>query len=125
LESDCGPEITEAKKSIITFFARCIDFLMKSSSQFIKGGKLSTYNQFGCDLFLAGAAEAYAEGKAMPDRNKEIMAAVIRAAGRGNDRAAQFADKHENYLLEPRYLDMFRAGREAMGIYLKDENLRA
>ncbi len=124
LEGDSGPEITEAKKSIITFFARCVDFLMKSSSQFLKGGKLSTFNQFGCDLFLAGAAEAYAERKSMPDRNKEIMAAVIRAAGRGNDRAAQFADKHENYLLEPRYLDMFRAGREAMAIYLKDEDLR-
>ena len=124
LEADGGPEITEAKKSIITFFANCVNFLMKSSSQFLKGGKLSTFNQFGCDLFLAGAAEAYAERKAMPDRNKEIMAAVIRAAGRGNDRAAQFADKHENYLLEPRYLDMFRAGREAMAIYLKEEDLR-
>jgi adenylate cyclase len=124
LESDGGPEITEAKKSIITFFARCVDFLMKTSSQFVKGGKLSTFNQFGCDLFLAGAAEAYAERKEMAGRNKEIMAAVIRAAGRGNDRAAQFADKHENYLLEPRYLDMFRAGREAMSIYLKDEELR-
>lgn len=125
LETDAGPEIVEAKKSIITFFARCVDFLMKTSSQFLKGGKLSTYNQFGCDLFLAGAAEAYAERKEMGGRNKEIMAAVIRAAGRGSDRAAQFADKHENYLLEPRYLDMFRAGREAMAIYLKDEDLRA
>lgn len=124
-EPDTSPDVTEAKKSIITFFARCVDFLMKTSSQFIKGGKLSAYNQFGCDLFLAGAAEAYAERRAMPEKNKDIMAAVIRAAGRGNDRASQFADKHENYLLEPRYLDMFRAGREAMTIFMKDEDLRA
>ena len=119
-----GPDVVEAKKLIMTFFTRCVDFLMKSSSQFLKGGKLSTYNHFGCDLFLAGAAEAYAERKAMTEKSKEIMAAVIRAAGRQNDRAAQFADKHENYLLEPRYLDMFRAGREAMSIYLKDDDLR-
>ncbi len=124
-EPDASPDVVEAKKSIITFFARCVDFLMKTSSQFIKGGKLSAYNQFGCDLFLAGAAEAYAERKTMPEKNREIMAAVIRAAGRGNDRASQFAEKHENYLLEPRYLDMFRAGREAMTIFMKDEDLRA
>ena len=71
------------------------------------------------------ALEAYAERKTMPEKNREIMAAVIRAAGRGNDRASQFAEKHENYLLEPRYLDMFRAGREAMTIFMKDEDLRA
>jgi adenylate cyclase len=85
---------------------------------------LSTYNHFGCDLFLAGAAEAYAERQQLPDKTKEIMAAVIRAAGRANDRASQFADKHENYLLEPRYLDMFRAGRDAMTVYMKDEEMR-
>ncbi|MSP21222.1 MAG: adenylate/guanylate cyclase domain-containing protein [Alphaproteobacteria bacterium] len=119
-----APEVIEAKKLIIKFFAQCVDFLMKTSSQFLKGGKLSTFNQFGCDLFLAGAAEAYAERKSIPEKNREIMAAVIRAAGRGNDRASQFADKHENYLLEPRYLDMFRAGREAMTVFLKDEDLR-
>ena len=119
-----GPEVAEAKKSIMMFFARCVDFLMKSSSQFLKGGKLSTYNHFGCDLFLAGASEAYAERTQMPDKTKEIMAAVIRAAGRPNDRASQFADKHENYLLEPRYLDMFRAGRDAMLVFMKDDDLR-
>ncbi len=119
-----GPEVAEAKKSIMMFFARCVDFLMKSSSQFLKGGKLSTYNHFGCDLFLAGASEAYAERTQMPDKTKEIMAAVIRAAGRANDRASQFADKHENYLLEPRYLDMFRAGRDAMLVFMKDDDLR-
>ena len=94
-----GPDVAEAKRNIMTFFARCVEFLMKSSSQFLKGGKLSTYNHFGCDLFLAGAAEAYAERQQLPDKTKEIMAAVIRAAGRANDRASQFADKHENYLL--------------------------
>lgn len=118
-------EVAEARKSIMTFFVRCVDFLMKSSSQFLKGGKLSAYNSFGCDLFLAGASEAYAERRQMPDKTKDIMAAVIRSAGRANDRASQFADKHENYLLEPRYLNMFRAGREAMIALMNDDDLRA
>ena len=118
-------DVAEAKKSIMTFFTHCVDFLKKTSSQFLKSGKLDTFNRFGCDLFLAGASEAYAERKAVAEKGKDIMAAVLRAAGRENDRAAQFADKHENYLLETRYLDMFRAGREAMTIFLKDEELRA
>ena len=123
-EPTFGPEVEDGKKSVMTFFSRCIDFLMKTSSSFMKGGKFSSYNHFGCDLFLAGAAEAYAESRGMADKKLDVMASVVAATGRPWDRAKQFAEKHDGYLLEPRYLDMFRSGRDAMQIFLKDEDMR-
>ena len=51
----------EAKKSVMTFFALCLEFLKQSGSKYLKGGKFSSVNHFGSDLYLAGAAEAYVE----------------------------------------------------------------
>ena len=124
---ELGPEGEEAKKSVMTFFALCLEFLGKTDSKFLKRGKLSSsYNHFGADLFLAGAAEAYGELKGMADASmSEVMAACVESAGRDRNRASEFAKKYEGYLMEPKYLEMFRSGRDAMMPFQKDEELRA
>lgn len=120
-----APALEAAKKSVMTFFARCLEFLSNTKSKFLSSGKLSTYDHFGTDLFLAGAAEAYSEKNGTPNEMAAIVAACVQATGRSGDKATEFAGKYEGYLMEPRYLGMFRAGRDAMGSFLRDEELRA
>ena len=120
-----SPALAAATKSVMTFFARCLEFLANTKSKFLSSGKLSTYDHFGTDLFLAGAAEAYSEKNGTPDQMAAIVAACVQATGRSGDKATEFAGKYEGYLMEPRYLGMFRAGREAMASFLRDEELRA
>ena len=55
----------------------------------------------------------------------KVIEGCVQATGRSADRASQFSVKYDSYLLEPRYLDMFRSGRDAMNTFMRDEVLRA
>ena len=61
----------------------------------------------------------------MADKMPALLATCTEAAGRPRERAQEFANKYEGYLMEPRYLGMFRSGRDAMASFLRDADLRA
>jgi adenylate cyclase len=124
-EEPLSEEVVEAQKSVMSFMGLSMEFITDNNAELVKGGKLSAFNQFGTDLFLAGAAEAYSETHGIKDDMPKVIKTCVEGMGRTADRAGQFSDKYDSYLLEPRYLDMFRSGREAMASSMRDEVMRA
>ena len=123
-EQPASEEVVEAQKSVMSFMGLSMEFITDNNPELVKGGKLSAFNQFGTDLFLAGAAEAYSESHGIKDDMPKVIKTCVEAMGRSSDRAGQFSDKYDSYLLEPRYLDMFRSGREATSSSMRDEMMR-
>ena len=123
-EQPASEEVVEAQKSVMSFMGLSMEFITDNNPELVKGGKLSAFNQFRTDLFLAGAAEAYSESHGIKDDMPKVIKTCVEAMGRSSDRAGQFSDKYDSYLLEPRYLDMFRSGREAMSSSMRDEMMR-
>jgi len=124
-EEPLSEEVVEAQKSVMSFMGLSMEFITANNEELVKGGKLSAFNQFGTDLFLAGAAEAYSETHGIKNDMPKVIKTCVEGMGRTADLAGQFSGKYDSYLLEPRYLDMFRAGREAMSSSMRDEVMRA
>jgi adenylate cyclase len=84
--------------------------------------QLDTFSKFGINLFLAGANESAREsGHLSADEASTILADCVQVLGTNEDRARLFADSYESYLIDPKYLGMIEAGRDAMARYLKNE----
>ena len=83
--------------------------------------KFDSLNKFGCHLFLAGAAEgASRQGGLSHDQFVVMLGKAVEVLGSNPDVAIKFSEKYEEYLLEPKYAAMFRAGGEAIEMFLKD-----
>ena len=118
-------QVAEARVSLVKFFERCMAYIMAADPS-MKAGSVDAVTSFGCQLFFAGAAEIVATNKQVNMKHLgKILEPVAVALGQKKERAQQFADKYESYLLEPAYLDMFRAGREAMQTVFDDEKKAA
>ena len=123
-ESDDGgisAKLNETRAQLVKFFERCMAYVMAADPD-MKKGRLDAITSFGCQLFFAGAAEVLVkENRMAPGEMGKVLAPCAVALGQSKEQVAKFAEKYESYLLEPGYLDMFRAGREAMQTALKDE----
>ena len=108
-------EVKDSRKGLMTF-------LQGSLAGMVKGGfQLDSINKFGCHLFLAGACEAQARRAGLNhDQFVELLANSIGVLGSSAGVAHKFGEKYEEYLLEPRYAEMFKAGGNAMESYLVD-----
>jgi class 3 adenylate cyclase len=121
LDPATGDKVAQARVALVAFFERCMAFVMASDPEMSKG-RVDAVTSFGCQLFFAGAAEVLANGQRINlEHLGRIIEPVAVALGQDKKRAKQFAEKYESYLLEPSYLDMFRAGREAMQTVIDDE----
>ncbi len=85
--------------------------------------KMDNFNKFGVNLFLAGACETLAQSRELDVRSRsKVLADSVRVMGFKKSHAATFADKYEDYLMQdPRYMQMFQAGRNAMNTFYQDE----
>ncbi len=85
--------------------------------------QLDTFNRFGVNLFLAGAAESLGKDKGLPHEDIAlILAEAVVQVGTGADQAVKFAEAYENYLLNARYMEMFETGRMAVNSFLEDDS---
>ena len=86
----------------------------------LTGGRLDGFNAFGCNLFLAGACEGVAKARELAEEDaREVLGDCLEVLIRSPERAARFAERYEEYLLEPTYCDMFEAGRKALDAFLE------
>jgi len=121
LDPATGDKVSKARVTLVSFFERCMAFVMASDPEMSKG-RVDAVTSFGCQLFFAGAAEVISNSQRINlEHLGRVLEPVAVALGQDKSRAKQFADKYESYLLEPSYLDMFRAGREAMQTVIDDE----
>ena len=104
-------------------------FMLKFLSQGLEGSqtdkkKLDNFNKFGVNLYLAGACEVISQKRDLNVRARsKILGDAVQVMGFKKSHAASFSDRYEEYLMaDARYMQMFQSGRNAMNIYLTDEN---
>lgn len=83
---------------------------------------LDAYHKFGVNLYVAGACDACSEKNALEQRDgRAVLRDRISALGANKSMADTFCKNVDSYILEPKYKDMYGAGRESMDAYLRDE----
>lgn len=112
-----SPAGQQQKMRMMTFLAGAID-AVKSS------GTIDTFSRFGINLYVAGAVGALATTQAIDDADAQIILAEGAVTlGTPWDMARKFAVNADSYLMQPRYLEMYEAGRRSMMAFLEgDEN---
>ncbi|MBC7906829.1 MAG: adenylate/guanylate cyclase domain-containing protein [Rhodospirillaceae bacterium] len=80
---------------------------------------MDSYTKFALHLYLAGAVETLCEFKKQGDIAKaKLVELALETLGTRGELARKFYEKLEEYLLEPRYLGVVQAGRNAMGDFM-------
>ena len=118
-EEDDAP-VDESGESFKQAKVQVMKFLESSLAGMMKGGfKLDGISKFGCHLFLAGASEGLGRASGLGEKEfVRILETCVGVLGSGPDIAKKFGEKYEEYLLEPAYAKMFRAGGSAMEGFL-------
>lgn len=100
-----------------------LKFLEGSLATFMKDGfQLDAISKFGCHLFLAGAAEAIGRENELDQKEFiKILETSVSVLGSDAEVVRRFGEKYDEYLLEPSYARMFKAGGDAMGKFVAGE----
>lgn len=110
-----APDMERRRMTVLRFLNGAVGFLKKERPQ------LDRYNIFGLDLMLAGAIEMLGEQqRSEADSNFTLLREAIEILGSSTATADAFCDQYDQYLREPRYLQMVQAGRDAMAEFLQD-----
>lgn len=87
---------------------------------------MDNYNKFALHLYLAGGVETLCE---MRKRNnstqQQLVTSALGTLGTAPDVAGRFHDKLGEYLMEPRYMQVMQAGRNAMAEFLSGREAEA
>lgn len=104
------------KLRMMTFFRAVLDEAKNA------GIRLDTFARFGFNLFLAGAIDVLGGATGL-QRNEvgKILQDMVELLGARGPQAKAFAFAFEDYLLNPRHLAMFEAGRHAMLPFLEGD----
>lgn len=80
---------------------------------------MDAFTKFALHLYMAGAVETLCDFRKLGDSAKaKLVGVALETLGTRGDLARKFYDKLEEYLLEPRYLGVVQAGRDAMGDFM-------
>ncbi len=96
--------------------------MMKFLGEALKRADLKSmdnFNKFGVNLFLAGSCEALSkEHKLDESTTAQVLSEIVQVVGFKKEHAESFSGKYQEYLLaDPRYMQMFQAGRNSMNTY--------
>ncbi|MCR6632361.1 MAG: adenylate/guanylate cyclase domain-containing protein [Magnetospirillum sp.] len=87
---------------------------------------MDALTKFALHLYLAGAVETLCDFRKLGDAAKsKLVALALETLGTRADLALKFYDKLEEYLMEPRYLGVVQAGRDAMGDFMLGDETNA
>ena len=80
---------------------------------------MDAFTKFALHLYIAGAVEALCDFKKLGESAKtKLVSLALETLGTRGDLARKFYEKIEEYLMEPRYLGVVQAGRDAMGDFM-------
>ncbi|MFH1803864.1 MAG: adenylate/guanylate cyclase domain-containing protein [Pseudomonadota bacterium] len=110
------PALHATRQTMKSFISGSIETIRRN----IPG--MDAYHKFGINLYVAGACDACSEKNALPMQDgRIILKDCITALGANGSMADTFCKNVDQYLLEPKYKDMYGAGRSSMDSYMKDE----
>jgi class 3 adenylate cyclase len=108
--------------------AASVENLQPSVMRFLDGAvaqakvlvpNMDAFTKFALHLYLAGAVETLCDFKKLGEGAKaKLVGVALETLGTRGDLARKFYEKLEEYLLEPRYLGVVQAGRDAMGDFM-------
>jgi adenylate cyclase len=127
-EGTAGPPSPEEGRKVEAQKRVMMNFLDKGLRQVqASRPRLDNFNKFGVNLFVAGACEALGTEASLSRYSiANILRESVKVLGNRDEVADTFAEKYDAYLVsDPRYLQMFHAGRHAMSTYLKAEDAAA
>ena len=109
-------EMRAMRKRMRDFITGSIEAIQHKITSF------DTYHKFGVNLYVAGACDACSERHDVDQKDgRVILRDCISAMGANKSMAETFCKNVDNYILEPKYKDMYGAGRRSMDDYIKDE----
>ena len=85
--------------------------------------KMDAFNKFGVNLFLAGACEGLARSRDLDEASTtRILSDSVQIIGFKKEQADSFSQKCDEYLLaDPRYMQMYHEGRNAMNAHVSGD----
>ena len=103
------PQAEKQKANLMGFISRGLEGVMQ------KRPKLDTFNKFGVNLYIAGAADALSQASNLSEEEgNAIFIDSVGILGTKPDQAQKFIDGMHEYLGNPKYMSMIESGREAM-----------
>ncbi len=85
------------------------------------GRPLDAFNRFGLTLYFAGAAEYLASRDGVSrDAMQEILSGHVQMLGHTPDMARGFCANIDEYLVNPKYFQMYESGRSAVVQHLQE-----
>ena len=117
-EDEEPPAIVDAGdvgKDLLRFIGGSLEPLAEA------GRQLDAFNRFGLTLYFAGAAEYLAARDGMPrDVLQEVLATHVQMLGHTPEMAQGFCANIDEYLLNPKYFQMYETGRSAIVQHMQD-----
>lgn len=108
------------KAELMTFLSSGLESVVKTRP------KLDTFNKFGVNLYLAGAADTLAQASNLNDDEMAgIFTESVAVLGTKREQAQKFVDSMQDYMGNPKYLSMIEAGRDAMTAQLNGDGSAA
>jgi class 3 adenylate cyclase len=115
-KTNMTPQGEKQKATLMGFMSRGLEGVMQ------KRPKLDTFNKFGVNLYMVGAADALGQAGNLSDAESDaIFIDSVGVLGTKPDQARQFLDKMNEYLSNPKYMGMIEQGREAMTAQLSGD----
>ncbi|MBI1778085.1 MAG: adenylate/guanylate cyclase domain-containing protein [Proteobacteria bacterium] len=88
----------------------------------VTDNRLDPYSTFGCHLFYAGACEGIAREKRLDQSEvRWLLAKSLAKIAFDPDGSSNFAQNYQEYLAQPKYLDMFKAGIDGIQAHLQGQ----
>jgi adenylate cyclase len=112
-DDDAEAGYTKEQKSYMTSF-------LDGALGDVDRNQLGSFEKFGIDLFLAGACEALAQDSGLDlSGMPKMLRDIIQSLGFNKSQSDSFAERYQDYLVDdPRYMQMFAAGRTALNARL-------
>ncbi|MET4733076.1 adenylate cyclase [Thalassospira sp. MBR-102] len=110
------PALQATREVMKSFIAGSIEAIKRTVPN------MDAYHKFGVNLYVAGACDACSEKNALgTSQGRSVLKDCISALGATHNMADTFCKNVDSYILEPKYKDMYGAGRSSMDAYMKDE----
>lgn len=126
-EEDEKAEATEKKAAAAKVkkpdvSAEMLKFIRDSLEPLAKAGRpLNAFNRFGLTLFFAGAGEYLSSKHRVPEKEMaDILCSHVQILGHTADMAQGFCGNIEEYLVNPKYFQMYEKGRSALAAHMQN-----
>ncbi len=119
-EGEDGKPAVKPKKPDVS--GEMLKFIRDSLEPLAKAGRpLNAFNRFGLTLFFSGAGEYMASRHRLSEKEMtDILCSHVQVLGHTEEMARGFCGNIEEYLVNPKYFQMYEKGRSALAAHMQN-----